>query len=102
MAERRLHRLLQGKRISGWRTGATIMDEAVHIIAVVDLLFPAERLVVEVDGFAFHSGPDALVNDRRRQNTLVNAGYRVLRVTWDDRHIQPDAIIGEIRMAPGR
>ena len=48
----------------------------------VDLLFPAQRLVIEVDGYEFHSGPRPFEHDRHRQNALHLAGYRVLRFTW--------------------
>lgn len=48
----------------------------------VDFLWRAERLVVEVDGFEYHSGPAAFERDRRRDAELAAAGLRVVRVTW--------------------
>lgn len=48
----------------------------------VDALWPTERLVVEVDGFAFHSTREAFERDRRKETDLAAAGYRVARVTW--------------------
>ncbi|MBA3839825.1 MAG: DUF559 domain-containing protein [Thermoleophilaceae bacterium] len=48
----------------------------------VDLLWERERLVVEVDGYAFHSLPSAFERDRLRDAELGSAGYRVMRVTW--------------------
>jgi very-short-patch-repair endonuclease len=50
----------------------------------VDFLWPAQRVIVEVDGLAFHSSARALVADRRRDADLVAAGYRVVRFTWHD------------------
>jgi very-short-patch-repair endonuclease len=50
----------------------------------IDFLWPAAGLAVEVDGFAFHSGPDAFARDRRRDATLLAAGIVVTRVTWGD------------------
>jgi very-short-patch-repair endonuclease len=47
----------------------------------VDLLWRAERLVVEVDGYAWHGDRGSFERDRRRDAVLVAAGYRVLRVT---------------------
>lgn len=41
-------------------------------------------LVVEVDGFAFHSERQQYRDDRRRSNGLVEQGYVLLRVTWED------------------
>jgi len=41
-------------------------------------------VVVEIDGWVAHSGKQSFVDDRRRQNRLVRAGYTVLRFTWWD------------------
>lgn len=48
----------------------------------VDLLWPEQRLVVELDGFAFHASPVAFERDRRRDADLQARGFRVLRFTW--------------------
>ena len=41
-----------------------------------------ERLVVEVDGAAFHTGRDEFEEDRRRDAVLAALGYRVLRFSY--------------------
>lgn len=48
----------------------------------VDMVWREQRLIVELDGRAFHAGDDAFEADRERDATLVAAGYSVLRVTW--------------------
>jgi hypothetical protein len=48
----------------------------------VDFLWRPERVVAETDGFAFHRSRRAFERDRRRDQLLELAGYRVLRVTW--------------------
>ena len=48
----------------------------------VDFLWRDEGLVVEVDGFQFHSTRAAFERDRERDAELQAAGLRVLRVTW--------------------
>jgi very-short-patch-repair endonuclease len=48
----------------------------------VDLLWRARRVVVELDGHAFHSSPDAFERDRRRDAHLQSLGFRTLRFTW--------------------
>ncbi|MFI7587455.1 DUF559 domain-containing protein [Spongisporangium articulatum] len=83
VAEHRLHDLLRRSRITGWEANEPVRVAGV-MVAVAGVLFAAERIVVEVDGWAAHGGRNAFVHDRRRQNALVNAGYRVLRFTWDD------------------
>ncbi len=48
---------------------------------VPDFRWPAERLVLEADGAAFHDNPLARADDAERQALLEAAGERVLRVT---------------------
>jgi very-short-patch-repair endonuclease len=48
----------------------------------VDFLWRAERLVVEVDGFAYHSSRKSFEEDRRRDAALAGLGLRTVRVTW--------------------
>jgi very-short-patch-repair endonuclease len=42
------------------------------------------RVVVELDGFAYHSGRREYREDRRRDRALVAQGYAVLRFTYED------------------
>ena len=48
----------------------------------VDFLWRDKNLVVEIDGWAFHSDRDAFEEDRRRDAYLGRRGLRVLRITW--------------------
>ncbi|HUF70662.1 MAG TPA: type IV toxin-antitoxin system AbiEi family antitoxin domain-containing protein [Longimicrobiales bacterium] len=48
----------------------------------VDFLWRRHRLVVEIDGWAFHSSSESFESDRRRDAVLVAAGLRVVRITW--------------------
>jgi very-short-patch-repair endonuclease len=48
----------------------------------VDFAWPDRRLIVEVDGYAYHRSPTAFEDDRERDVNLVLAGWRVLRFTW--------------------
>ncbi|MDQ1289478.1 MAG: hypothetical protein QG622_3044 [Actinomycetota bacterium] len=100
-AERRVHRLLRETGVTGWEANVRLED-ADGIIGVVDILFREERVVVEIDGRRAHDTEDSFVRDRRRQNRLVNAGYRVLRFTWADIVSRPQGILTEIRTALAR
>jgi very-short-patch-repair endonuclease len=66
---------------------------------VVDFLWRAQRVIVEVDGEAFHSHDRATRRDRRRTNDLQLQGYVVLRFTWDDVNRRPDWVLEEIARA---
>jgi hypothetical protein len=48
----------------------------------VDFLWERARVIVETDGRETHETPTAFQSDRRRDQFLAAAGYRVLRVTW--------------------
>jgi very-short-patch-repair endonuclease len=63
----------------------------------VDVCWRAERVIVEVDGFAWHSSRRTFERDRQRDGDLSAAGYRVLRVTWRQLSDEPDAVL--VRLA---
>jgi very-short-patch-repair endonuclease len=48
----------------------------------VDAHWPAAKLVVELDGYAYHRSPEAFERDRARDVALTLAGLRVVRLTW--------------------
>lgn len=79
-------------------TNVPLHDDA-GLIGVVDILFPGQRLVIEIDGRADHSDERAFQHDRSRQNRLIARGYRVLRFTWDDVVRRPTEVIATIRHA---
>jgi PIN domain nuclease of toxin-antitoxin system len=64
-------------------------------VGEVDLLV-AERVVVECDGFAYHSGRREFRNDRRRDRELVARGYVVLRFTWEDVMHHPAQVVDAV------
>jgi very-short-patch-repair endonuclease len=49
----------------------------------VDALWRTQRLIVEVDGYAFHSTRWSFESDRERDLELAAIGFRVMRFTWD-------------------
>lgn len=65
----------------------------------VDVLWPRERLVAEVDGFAFHSTRQAFERDRARDAALQLAGYRVVRITWRQLVREPHAVVATLAAA---
>lgn len=63
-----------------------------------DLVFDDVKLVVEIDGFAYHGDRDAFERDRQRQNLLTAAGWTILRFTWRQVHNDPAAVIAQIEV----
>jgi hypothetical protein len=68
----------------------------------VDFYWPAERLVVEVDGFAFHSSHRMFEKDRARDAALAAAGLRVIRITWKQLVEEPATVLVRIAQALAR
>ncbi|MFV2100014.1 hypothetical protein [Micromonospora sp. LOL_024] len=61
-----------------------VRDDDGYLLGIGDLGWRASRLIAEADGQGPHGTPEAIFADRRRQNRLVNAGWKVLRFTWQD------------------
>jgi very-short-patch-repair endonuclease len=57
--------------------------------------------VLEIDGYAFHGHRGAFEANRRRDQVLVAAGYRVIRVTWRQLCEEPLAVAVRIAQALG-
>ena len=75
-AERQFRKLLKqaalpqpltNRRVAGWEA---------------DFLWPAEKVVLEVDGWRFHGHRRAFERDRRKDMALTDAGHHVIRITW--------------------
>jgi very-short-patch-repair endonuclease len=62
----------------------------------VDLHWPQQRLVVELDSRAWHTDPGAFERDRQRDGDLLIAGWRVLRVTWRQMDDDPRGVVRRI------
>ena len=54
-----------------------------------DAVWHQHRVVVELDGREFHDTDGAYETDRDRDRTLLAAGFRPLRVTWNALSEQP-------------
>ncbi len=64
---------------------------------LVDFFWPAQRLVVEVDGYNFHKTRRSFEDDRRKDAKLQLAGCRVLRVTEARIARGPRAMLRDVR-----
>ena len=50
----------------------------------VDFAWPDERVAVEYEGVDYHSGPDAMRRDRRRQGALLDIRWTVIPIVFED------------------
>lgn len=63
----------------------------------VDACWQSARLVVELDGYAYHRSPRAFEQDRARDVALTVAGWRVLRFTYRQLRDSPERVAASIR-----
>lgn len=94
--ETRLRMLLVLAGLPRPRVQASLYDETGLFVARPDLCYPTKRLALEYDGGTHR---DRLVADNRRQNRLLDAGYRVLRFTAGDIYRSQASVIALVRRA---
>jgi hypothetical protein len=81
VTRRGLPRPLLGARVEGYE---------------IDFLWPADKVIVEVDGFAAHGTRSAFERDRIRDRRLLRAGYRTIRPTDRTLRYDEDAIAADL------
>jgi hypothetical protein len=64
---------------------------------IPDFYWEKRNLIVETDGEATHGTPPAFRNDRRRDQILIAAGFRVPRVTWSQMRDELEETIERLR-----
>jgi len=99
-AERLLHRNLRAEGIRGWRANVPVRLGPVNRTG--DVVFEEIRLLVEVDGFAFHTDHERYQEDRLRQNEFAVAGWTVLRFTWWTLTQEPERAVQDIQATIAR
>jgi len=98
-AERLTHRALLGAGISDWRANVELVIAGRKFRP--DLVFDDVKLIVEIDGFAYHCDRGAFERDRSRQNILTAAGWTVLRFTWRQVYENPAGVVAQIEETRG-
>jgi very-short-patch-repair endonuclease len=97
-AERRLLELIRASGLPQPECDVPLGDHG----RIPDLLWRAERVIVEYDSWEYHSGPASFHDDRERHNELTAQGYQVLHVTWRVLHDHPEQVLVWIARALGR
>ncbi|BBX00402.1 hypothetical protein MMOR_13380 [Mycolicibacterium moriokaense] len=92
-AERILVKLLRTAHIDGWQANYRVGGYT------IDVAFAAQRVAIEVDGWAYHSQAADFQIDRERQNDIALQGWQVLRFTWLDLTEHPQRVLSIIRTA---
>lgn len=80
--EAKLHAILRKRKIVGW-----VANQLVRVgrhCYFGDVVFPAERVIIEVDGWEHHRSQQSFMADRRRHAEISLAGWFILRLTHAD------------------
>ena len=94
--ETRLRMLLVLARMPRPLAQVPIHDRTGRFLGRPDLYYPDFRLAIEYDGGTHR---DALAEDNRRQNRLLDAGVRLLRFTAGDIFQTPDLVVSLVTAA---
>jgi very-short-patch-repair endonuclease len=97
-AERLAHRALREAGLTGWHADHRVVLPR-HGPALLDLAFLEHRVLVEIDGWAYHRDLRAFVHDSARQNALVLAGWVVIRTNWYELTEHPERFVATVRDA---
>jgi predicted transcriptional regulator of viral defense system len=62
-----------------------------------DFLWRRQRLIIETDGARFHGTRRSFESDRRRDQRLTVAGWRVIRITWRQITQRPQEVVALLR-----
>lgn len=85
VGESRLRVLMARRGLPAPELQAEVRDRGGQLVARVDFLFPAERLVVEFDGEAKYGGDGTVVvAEKWREDRIRELGYGVVRAGWSD------------------
>jgi very-short-patch-repair endonuclease len=95
-AEEQMWKLLKAARLPQPEMNAPLLGYT------ADFLWREYKLVLEVDGYQFHSTKSAFERDRRKDATFKAAGWDVIRVSRNQVFHEPYAVVALIALALGR
>ncbi len=72
------------------------------VLGFVDFAWPKAKVIVEAEGFQFHSGREAWESDINRYNAMALRGWTVLRLTQGDLRDPTNAFVKELAKAVRR
>jgi very-short-patch-repair endonuclease len=78
-------------------TRQLVIGDEDRFVARVDFAYPEARVIIEVDGYRYHSGRSAWQRDIERNNALLGLGWSVLHVTWEQIHRRPERVVSQLR-----
>ena len=95
-AERLAHSQMRTGGIGGWLANVP-MDVPGFGRAVADVAFPEQKVILEIDGWAFHRDLRAFLVDGPRQAALTAEGWVVVRTHWYELTETPEVFLATLR-----
>jgi very-short-patch-repair endonuclease len=92
--ETRLRWLLMKAGLPSPEVQVDLHDNDGRFLGRVDLYYSTARLAIEYDG---DNHRDRFVEDNRRQNLLLSAGFSLLRFTASDIYRRPDTVAALVK-----
>ena len=84
--ERRAHRLLRERRMTGWTTNHEVLIDGEQFFIDVAIAH------LKIDGYEFQSSRAAFHRDRRKDALLAREGWLVMHFSSETLHLLPDAL----------
>ena len=92
------HEVLRRHRVDGWVANRAIYDvRGETLLGYGDLVLAAYRLVIELDGRAYHGEPHDVARDAARDLALARAGWEVVRIPGRLVTSDPDEFVRVVR-----
>lgn len=95
-AERLAHSTMRLAGIRGWRANVPVEVPGFGR-AVLDVVFDEEKVILEIDGWAYHRDLRAFLVDGPRQTALVADGWVVVRTHWYELTATPEVVVASLR-----
>lgn len=90
--ERMAVALLRSAGLTGFEVNLSVRLASGRRVEL-DVAFPERRVVIELDGYAYHSSPEAHRTDLQRANELMAEGWTVRRFTYSDLLADPEGFV---------
>jgi hypothetical protein len=74
-----------------------VVRDGGRVVARLDFAYPAQRLAIEAEGYAFHSARAVWEKDLDRRNRLQSLGWRIIHVTWRQVEESPANFVATVR-----
>jgi len=76
--------------------------DSLGLIGIVDFAWLALGIIGEADGAIKYDSPQSIIDERRREQRLKDAGFEVFRWTWSEIHNEPMKVVGRFNRAAAR